>query len=210
MRDQSEFRLTLDRTLEEVVLPERPERPAGGETPVDPTIDSRATVQALLATPGAKELVGDVPSLADWALYLPTATFSVCHKTGSAKFLDIWDADHFDGFTDMQHCLSQCRAWFSAAGFTSWGAPETKSGRINCYFQAPANGHFVCDVRLLSYGGPATVECLLDNNSFGPLSFNGTILQPHHAQLQAGGHHFRIRQLSGAFFFVSLVVWRVG
>lgn len=27
--------------------------------------------------------------------------------------------------------------------------------------------------------------------------------------LSAGGHHFRILQMSGSFFFLSLTVWRV-
>ena len=54
----------------------------------------------------------------------------------------------------------------------------------------------------------ATVECLIDNNSFGNLPFTGTILQPHFSTLSAGGHHFRIRQVSGSFFFLSLTVYR--
>ena len=53
----------------------------------------------------------------------------------------------------------------------------------------------------------ATVECLIDNSSFGPLPFTGTIVQPHFSVLSAGGHHFRIRQQNGAFFFLSLTVY---
>jgi hypothetical protein len=34
------------------------------------------------------------------------------------------------------------------------------------------------------------------------------ILQPHFCALSAGGHHFRIRQVSGSFFFLSLNVYR--
>ena len=54
----------------------------------------------------------------------------------------------------------------------------------------------------------ATVECLIDNNSFVNLPFTGTILQPHFSTLSAGGHHFRIRQVTGSFFFLSLTVYR--
>jgi hypothetical protein len=150
-----------------------------------------------------------VPSLARASLYVPTASFTVCAKTGTATYLDIWDADHFDGVSDMKRNLSECRAWFSAEGYAVWDAPQTKSGRINCYFRAPATGHYSCTVVLRSYGGPATVECLIDAFNFGPLPFNGLKVQPHPAILAAGYHSFRIRQLAGAFFFESLTVWRV-
>jgi hypothetical protein len=48
-----------------------------------------------------------------------------------------------------------------------------------------------------------TVECLIDNNSFGPLPFSGAIDQQHFSHLSGGGHHFRIRQMNGSFFFYS-------
>jgi hypothetical protein len=48
---------------------------------------------------------------------------------------------------------------------------------------------------------------VIDNSSFGNLPFTGTILQPHFSNLSAGGHHFRIRQVSGSFFFLSLTVY---
>ena len=157
---------------------------------------------------GSKELFQKNPSFAMWRAWLPIATFSVCQKTGTATYLDIWDADHFDFFTDMQRNLSECRVWFSADGFTYWDSPQTKTGRINCYFRAPSAGNYVCNVELQSYGGPATVECLIDSLSFGPLPFNGTITQPHATSLSAGYHSFRIRQMSGSFFFVGLSVWQ--
>ena len=102
----------------------------------------------------------------------------------------------------MQGCVIDCRAWFSADGYQVWGSGNTTTGRVNCYFTAPANGNYSCTARLQSF--PATsqavVECLFDSNSFGPLSVLGTITQPRVASLAAGGHHFRIQQRSGAFF----------
>lgn len=58
-------------------------------------------------------------------------------------------------------------------------------------------------------GSSAIVECLIDSSSFGSLPFTGTIYQPHPCGLTAGGHHFRIRQQSGSFFFLSFDVQRV-
>ena len=172
-------------------------------------MDARPLVTALKKTEGAKELIQQIPNLGKASLWLPVATFSVCRKTGTATFLDIWDSEHFDFFTDMQRCVSDCRAWFSDKGFTSWDSGETRTGRINCYFRAPSAGNYVCNAQLQSFGGPAVVECLIDSFNFGPLSFNGSINQPHPCSLSAGFHHFRIRQRSGSFFFHSLTVWRV-
>jgi hypothetical protein len=178
-------------------------------TPAKPTIDAGAIYKALKATTGADKIIEQIPNLAKFSWWLPIATFSVCLKTGTAVFLDIWDADHFDGFTDMQRCLTDCRAWFSADGFTTWGSAETKTGRINCFFNAPADGTYICTAELQSFAGPAQVECVIDSSSFGPLPFNGSITQPHTCTLVKGGHSFRIRQMSGSFFFIGLSVWKV-
>ena len=170
-----------------------------------------AAFKALRETPGFAELAEQAPKLALPAVWTEIASFSVCGKSGTALFLDIWDADHFDGFTDMRRCVTDCRAWFSARGFAFWGSTEGTSGRINCYFRAPANGMYVCNAQLQSYPSttPAVVECLIDASSFGLLPFTGTIVQPHVCQLGAGFHHFRIRQMSGAFFFLSLTVYQI-
>jgi hypothetical protein len=172
---------------------------------------ARAALAALKKTTGAEEILEKVPQLGLLDAWGQIAHFSVCAKSGTATYLDIWDADHFDGFTDMQRCLDDCRAWFSGDGYTAWGSGQTKTGRVNCYFRAPAAGTYVCNARLQSFPStsPAIVECLIDNSSFGPLPFTGTIDQPHPCTLGAGYHHFRIRQMSGSFFFLSLTVFRV-
>ena len=202
------FRLTIgdSKALEP---PSSPRRAA----PTAPRLelDPRRVARALRATPGFAEVAATIPVLAKPAAWWPwpVATFTICQKTGTASWLDIWDADHFDGSTDMAHCLADCRAWFSADGYAYWGSGQTKTGRINCYFRAPADATYVCHAQLQSYGGPAQVECLIDDFDFGPLPFSGSISQPHTRTLEAGYHSFRIRQLSGAFFFVGLTVWRV-
>lgn len=166
-------------------------------------------LEAIKTSKGAPAILKRFPNLGDLSLWFSTAYFSVCRKTGTARYLDIWDADHFDGFTDMQRCVSDCRAWFSGDGYQTWGSDQTKTGRVNCYFTAPSAGVYTCNARLQSYSTPAVVECLIDNSSFGPLTVSGTIDQPHFANLSAGGHHFRIRQRSGSFFFLSLTVWKI-
>lgn len=208
MKGQKEYRLVLGKAPKAVRLPLRAKRRVARVNPAKPTISSRRVLRALKATSGSKEVIKLYPALAKWQIWLPIATFSVCQKTGTATFLDIWDADHFDYFTEMQRCLSECRVWFSADGFTYWDSAETKTGRINCYFRAPNAGEYVCNVQLQSHAGAAQVECLIDDFSYGPLPFNGSINQPHVAQLSAGYHSFRIRQMSGSFFFNSLFVWK--
>jgi len=203
-----EFRLKLIEARKPIVL-KRDARSVRAVKPAKPTTDAKTVYKALASTLGGKEIIAQIPDLANFQLWLPTATFSVCMKTGTAAFLDIWDNDHFDFFTDMQRCLTDCRAWFSADGFDFWGSGQTKTGRINCFFNAPANGNYICTAELQSFGGPALVECLIDSSSFGFLPVNGTVVQPHPCVLSPGGHSFRIRQVSGSFFFIALTVWKV-
>jgi hypothetical protein len=190
-------------------LPRKDERRVERARRGKAVIKASAAVKALEATAGGEQAIARIPSLATPRLWVPIASFTVCKKTGTATYLDIWDTDHFDGFTDMQRCLSDCRAWFSADGYTYWDSPQTKTGRVNCYFRAPTAGNYVCTAQLESFAGPAQVECLIDAFSYGPLPFSGAISQPHPATLGAGYHSFRIRQMSGSFFFVGLTVWRV-
>jgi hypothetical protein len=172
---------------------------------------ARDIVRAVKRVRGFDEIAARIPEVKTVAGWITeVAYFSVCRKTGAARYLDIWDCDHFDGFTDMQRSIDDCRAWFSHTGFTVWGSAETATGRVNCYFNAPSAALYSCVAKLQSYpaGSQSVVECLIDNNSFGPLPFTGTVVQPHFSSLSAGGHHFRIRQMSGAFFFLSLTVYR--
>jgi hypothetical protein len=202
------FRLTLGESSKTVEAPAQKERRAALRVP-KLNLDPRSIARALKATPGSPEVIAKVPSLVKWPLWFPVATFSACQKTGTARWLDIWDADHFDGFTDMQASVANCRVWFSDQGYVFWGAPQTRTGRINCYFEAPSSGTYICNVQLQSFGGAAQVQCLIDDFNFGPLPFNGTIQQPHTRSLSAGGHSFRIRQDFGSYFFIGMTIWRV-
>ncbi len=170
-------------------------------------------LQAFRKSPSYGAIVAKIPkaaTLRGWIKGTEIAYFSVCGKTGSAKWLDIWDCDHFDGFTDMPKSVADCRAWFSHLGYTTWGSAQTNTGRVNCYFTAPTSAYYSCVARLQSYPATttSTVECLIDGTTFGPLPFTGLINQAHFSMLSAGAHHFRIRQMSGAFFFLSVTVYR--
>jgi hypothetical protein len=202
------YRMRLLRSTRPAKIERRPQRLASVN--VRPTTEE--IVRAFRRSRGYDDVVAKIPKAATpagWDKGTKVAYFSVCAKSGSALWLDLWDCDHFDGFTDMKQSLADCRAWFSHTGFTTWGSAQTATGRINCYFNAASAGNYSCVAQLQSYPAtsPSKVECLIDNQSFGPLPFTGTILQPHFSSLSAGGHHFRIRQLSGAFFFLSLTVY---
>jgi hypothetical protein len=202
------FQLAVLETQKAIKVPADARRVPSIE-PAKSTIEAATVYKALKATAGANDLIKEIPRVADFNAWSLTACFCVCIKQGTAMFLDIWDADHFDGFTDMQHNVAECRAWFSASGYTFWGSPETKTGRVNCFFNAPTAGTYVCNAELQSFGGPAQVECVIDSSSFGLLPFNGSIVQPHTCNLAAGGHSFRIRQVAGSFFWGGLTVWKV-
>lgn len=170
-------------------------------------------IRAFKRSRGYEDVIARIPqaeTVAHWDTQV--AYFSVCQKSGSAKFLDLWDCDHFDFVNDMQSSVADCRAWFSHKGrdFSIWGSAQTATGRINCFFNVAVPGPYSCVVQLQSdpIASNATVECLIDNNTFGPLTFLGTKIQPHFSMLSVGDHHFRIRQMSGAFYFLSLTVYR--
>lgn len=57
-----------------------------------------------------------MPGLGAPAAWVQVAYFSVWQKTGTATYLDIWDADHFDYFTDTQRDLTDCRVCLGRAG----------------------------------------------------------------------------------------------
>ena len=209
MRTDQPYRIVLGKGGEGPSRPDTGQRKIAAARLDSPTIEPRVIIRALRKTAGADTLIQQIPNLGKAAIWRPVAQFTVCQKTGTATWLDIWDSDHFDDFTDMQRCITDCRAWFSDQGYTFWDSPQTRTGRINCYFRAPVTGNYVCNAQLQSYGGPAQVECVIDSFSFGLLPFNGPINQPHPCALSAGYHSFRIRQMSGSFFFISLTVWQV-
>ena len=206
---QKQFRLTLVRSTEMARLPGRAGRKAAPVRAAKVSVSARDAVRALKATPGAKEVLAQEPKFGLPAVWMQVAFFSVCQKTGTAAYLDIWKADHFDYLTDMQRELTNCHVWFSDQGFAAWNSPQTHSGRINCFFRAPADAYYVCNAQLQSYGGPAVVDCMIDSHDFGNLPFNGAITQPHPSWLNAGYHSFKINQVSGAYFFISLSVWSI-
>ena len=207
MAKGDEFELTIVESMEAYPPPDVRE----GVTATDLITTPDEALEALKATKGAEAVLKRIPLLDRPELWLSTAYFSVCRKSGTARYLDLWNGDHFDGFTDMQHCISDCRAWFAGDGYSFWGSDDTKTGRVNCYFTAPATGWYTCNAKLQSWppSSSALVECFIDNSSFGQLPVFGTINQPHQTHLSAGGHHFRIRQVSGSFFFLSLTVWAI-
>jgi hypothetical protein len=205
---QKQFRLTLGRSTTAARLPAKAARRVASVRPAKLSTSAAEAYRALKATLGADEVLAKSPGLLTPKAWIQVAFFSVCQKSGTAAYLDIWDADHFDGFTDMQHELTDCRVWFSDQGYANWNSPQTRTGRINCYFRAPADGFYVCNVQLQSFGGAATVQCILDAHNFGNLPFNGTIIQPHPLYLAAGYHSFKINQVSGSYFFIAMTIWQ--
>jgi hypothetical protein len=203
------YRMKIVRSLRSLKEQTRPRR--GPKVNVKPT--TAQIVRAFKRLRGYDEIVAQIPDVrtADgWGTRV--AYFSTCAKSGSALCLDLWDCDHFDGTSDMRRALTDCRAWFSHSSNPTWGSAQTATGRINCFFNAATRGSYACVAHLLSdpSGSRSTVECLIDNDSFGPLSFSGTIVQPHFGILSAGNHHFRIRQVTGAFYFLSVGIYSFG
>jgi hypothetical protein len=205
MRADRKFRLQLLESRKS----EPSDRKRDRITHAKPETTPRAVLSSVNDTPRADDIFRRAPDFGELALSQPIVYFSVC-RSGSVRWLDVWAADHFDGFPDIQRCVNDFLAWLSADDFATWGSEEKKTGRVNCYFTAPTVANYGCNARLQSY--PATnavVEYLIDKSSLTPLSWSGTIDHAHPGALSAGGHNFRIPQVFASFFFLSLSVDRV-
>src|SRR5713101_5358329 len=97
MADERDFRLRLIESKKAYPADHKHDR----ATRAKPETNPRAVLRSLKATLGADEILDRVPDFGDVAAWKEIAYFSVCRKSGSARWLDLWDADHFDGFTDM-------------------------------------------------------------------------------------------------------------
>jgi hypothetical protein len=183
-----------------------------------PKPSPQVALAAVRAAGGADEAIAQVPNLADAALWQETAFFSVCSKTGTASFLDLWDVDHFDFFTDMQSSLDSCRVWFGGDGFEFYGGPGGNTGRVNCNFFAEAEGYYlvIASVESDPSSDSATVHYVLDDfgpgsspQDLGAFAFTGPVNQPFLLLLSADGHNFRIDQEQGGFFFYSVTIYQL-
>ena len=157
-----QYRMRIVRSTKVLRPQRRPARiPKAGVKPI-----TRAIFRVFRRTRGY--IIARIPKVATpagWYKGTQIAYFTACGKSGSAQWLDIWNCDRFDGFTDMQRSINDCRVWFSHTGFSTWGSAQTATGRI-------ASG--------------STVECLIDKISFGPFPFTRTILQLHFSNLSTG------------------------
>lgn len=199
--------IILGKSLTAIDLPERAlEKPKASVA----SIDSAQAVKEFTKYAASMDVPDKWPDILEPPqLPILVASFTPAAKTGVALYLDIWDCDHFDGVTNMGSNLANNSVWFSGDGYGQWGSKETKTGVINCYFQAAETRRYRCDARLQSAGGPAVVECSMDSIPFGFLNVNGTITQPHARDLNAGFHAFRIKQVSGSVSFLSLNVYAI-
>jgi hypothetical protein len=217
---ESDYRLTI---VESQGQPSQPRsqlrKPA--TAPATRKLSPHEAVAALRATRGADEVIAQVPNLADPAQLQEIAFFSVCSKTGSAQALDLWDVDHFDGFTDMQSSLNGCRAWFSD-GFSFFEAPQRKTGRVSCSFIATVAGTYLAIASLSSGPGSGadsgSARYILDDfgaespaKRLGDFTFTGPVNHVFVLSLDTSQsvHHFRIDQLAGGFFFLGVTIFLV-
>jgi hypothetical protein len=181
-----------------------------------PRLSPQAAVAAVRATNGADELIAQIPNLADASQLQETASFSVCTKTGTAEFLDLWDVDHFDFSSDMQSSLNSCSAWFAPDGFEFYGASPGKTGRVNCTFQAPVDGTYLAIASLMSDGADsATVRYVVDDfgpgsspTDLGAFTFTGPVNQAFVLSLASNSHSIRIDQEAGGLYFYSLTLYQ--
>jgi len=171
-----------------------------------PTTSAAAVVRALKASRGAEALIKATPGLGTVGSWLRTASFTVCKKTGTARFLDFEGPVFIDRVWDVQRSVSECRMYFT--GVWPYGIRSDR-GKVACEFAVPTDGIYVCNAQLQSDSGPAEFQCYVDTFKYPSVQFEGQVNQPHPARLSAGTHNFFIERLSGNYLFVSASVWSI-
>ena len=100
-------------------------------------------IRAFKRSRGYEDVIARIPkaeTAAGWGSGTQVAYFSVCQKSGSARFLDLWDCDHFDLVSDMQRSVADCRAWFSRWRLFDVGVRSNSNGPYQLLLQRPRGG----------------------------------------------------------------------
>jgi hypothetical protein len=172
-------------------------RPEGASEPIRPASAAEA-LKSFETSPAAQTLMAQVPGLRDTDAWDDVASLTVCDRFGTARDLSVRGGT---AFILDDHSLS---VW----GSGQW-PPVT---RVGCGFDAPAEGLFMCSVRLRSWDPRgAAVECRIDGESFGITQIGHS--PTNHVfltRLGAGYHQFATYEVGGSpFLFFSFSVWHV-
>ena len=89
MKDQPTFELRIVDSLNSYPLRE----PRDGIAATDLVTTAEEALEALRSTPGAAAILKADPNFEDLPLWQFTAFFSVCRKSGTARYLDLRDND---------------------------------------------------------------------------------------------------------------------
>lgn len=176
-------------------------------------------LEALQTTNGGPLLLERVPMLEQIEVWGEVANWTACETSGAATNVFLWDCDFVGSAWNLFDAWANCTAYFSGAEeLGEVVPPDTLTGQVWCYLDAPTAGYylFVAHVETYpdQYYGPdyaAVVDCLIDSASFGSLTLKSgqSSRHPFLANLAAGHHVFKFKQVSGAFFFENLTAWNI-
>ena len=129
------------------------------------------------------------------------AYFTPKSKTGSAHYLDIYNADLFWGTSDLTNLWNQ-----NAVQLRTYQGGA--NGVIRAYFTMPAADYCLVIAKLS--GGGSQVEIKIGSSATGTFTIAGNGDEiPLVAHLPAGSHWIDIKQLSGSLWIHSITCFRI-
>lgn len=211
--DEFEMRLVESMETSPPATVTRPDAPPTKRPP--PT--RLEALEALQTTNGGTRLIERVPMLGQTEVWGEVANWTACETSGAAAAVFIWDADFMGPAWNLFDAWANCTAYFSdAEPFGDVTPPDTLTGQVWCYLNALSAGYYFFVAHVETYvdydpAYEAIVDCLIDSSSFGLLHLKPghSSRHPFLANLSAGHHIFKFKQVSGAFFFENLTAWSV-
>ncbi len=181
-----------------IYQPTEPEAVSGAER-FRPKAEAIEVVEALKNIEGVSAVFSELPLLERFEFWGRTAFFSLSELAGTARRLKV--AGEPGVYVNFNGGII----------FGVFAPPE--SSRVECIFDAPAQGAYSLNARLVNFAGPipGRVECSIDGESFGQFDISlGLTDLPLVARLRKGPHVFQVKESEGGpIIFLSLTVWSI-
>jgi len=189
---------------------------------VNPRVTSRQAVRALERFRGGRQIMAKLERAGiglQAASLVQFAAFTPKTKSGSASWIDFWNADLFDGTSHLTRIHTIDRIQFRTDRYTYRGEHRVLNvhvfGGVQASFNMPQAGFFLGAVVVSSTGGRVAVE--VDDDvivTSTPVNGNGVMIPVPIQQLAAGNHWISVVQGpvsgSGHLWFHGITCYRWG
>jgi hypothetical protein len=210
-------KLKFVKILKAASMPRRKRQAAPG---AKPRVTSRQALQALKRFRGGPQIIAKLERAGielQAAGLVQFAAFTPKTKSGSAHWIDFWNADLFDGTSNLTQIHSADRVQFRTDRYTWRGERRVLNvhvfGGAQASFNMPQAGFFLGAVVVSSTGGWVAVD--VDDHvivTSTPVNGNGVMIPVAVQQLAAGNHWISVIQGpfpgSGHLWFHGITCYR--